>query len=115
GSGTTPTLTNGQGLLVINPAGSTGIAGYVSGQAQVSGSGFSAGGQVWLQINTTGGAVNESVMLAGQPLTVRYSADQGNVFNVSISGLSVNIANVVSVQGNVSLGSFTTSVADSGL
>src|SRR5262249_41870202 len=50
GAGTDPTVTGGEGLLVINPNGNTGIAGYVSGAAAAGASGFTIGGQLLVEI-----------------------------------------------------------------
>ena len=104
GSATTASVFNGQGVLVVSPAG---LAGYVSGTAQVSGGGASGSGDVLLQINTTGGAVNASVMLGGQPVTISYSATQGNLFALSISNLILNIDNIVTVEGTITTSTFT--------
>jgi hypothetical protein len=99
---TNPTLKQGQGLLVIE---SGGIAGYVSGVAQVSGTGFSASGQILIRINTTGSAVHVTATVGGQQLTIDFGDNEGNVFDVSVTGLSLNIAGVVTLEGDVTLGS----------
>ena len=104
GSATTASVFNGQGVLVVSPAG---LAGYVSGTAQVSGGGASGSGDVLLQINTTGGAVNASVVLGGQPVTISYGASQGNLFALSISNLALNIDNIVTIEGTISTSTFT--------
>ena len=105
-------LTNGQGVLVLIPASaaagtSAGVAGYVSGTGAGSSGGVSVSGTVLLQINTTGGAVNASVMLGGQAVTIDYSASQGNLFSLSVSNLSLNIDNIVTVEGTISYATFT--------
>jgi hypothetical protein len=97
-------LTNGQGVLVIE---STGVAGYLSGTASVAAGGVSAGGQVTLQINTTGGAVNATVMVGGQTLTINYGANEGHLFSVSISSLSLNIDNVATLEGSIATSNTT--------
>src|SRR5208283_3633072 len=86
------TLSNGQGVLVLS---SSGMAGYVSGTGAGSSSGVSVSGTVLLQINTTGGAVNASVLVGGQTVMIDYGADQGNLFALSVSNLALNIDNVV--------------------
>ena len=96
----TASLSNGQGVLVLTH--DSGVAGYVSGTGAGSSGGVSISGTVLLQINTTGGAVNASVMLGGQPVTIDYSASQGTLFSLSISNLSLNIDNVVTVEGTIS-------------
>ena len=80
---------------------SNGVAGYVSGTGAGTSGGVSISGTVLLQINTTGGAVNASVMLGGQPVTIDYSASQGTLFSLSFSNLSLNIDNVVTIEGTI--------------
>ena len=99
-------LTGGQGVLVLT---STGMAGYVSGTGSGSYSGVSVSGTVLLQINTTGGAVSASVLVGGQTVTVNYGASQGNLFSLSVSNLSLNIDNVVTLEGTISYSTFTAS------
>ena len=104
GSATAASVFNGQGVLVISPAG---LAGYVSGTAQASGGGASGSGDVLLQLNTTGAAVNATVTVAGQQLTITYTAGQGNLFALSISNLALTIDNIVTVEGTISTSTFT--------
>ncbi|MHB1835785.1 MAG: beta strand repeat-containing protein, partial [Solirubrobacteraceae bacterium] len=111
-SQSSPVVSNGSGLLIVQ---STGIAGYVTGTAAAGTGGSSISGQVTISLNTTGGAVNQTVMLGGQQLTVAFGAGEGDVFNLSVSGLSIDIGGVATLQGNVTLGSFTTSAADGSL
>ncbi len=51
-------------------------------------------------MNTTGGAVNATVSLGGQQLTVDYGVQQGQLFAVSITDLSLNIGNLVTLEGS---------------
>ena len=110
------TLTNGTGLLVIEPVTTAypkgGVAGYVSGAVSTSVAGVDAHGNGTIRFNTTGGAVNESVMLDGQQLTVDFGASEGHAFSVSVSGLSLNIDNVVTIEGNVNFTTFTDAEGD---
>ena len=63
--------------------------------------GASGSGDVLLQINTTGAAVNATVTVAGQSITINYGASQGNLFALSISNLALSIGNVVTVEGTI--------------
>ncbi len=99
-----PTISGGQGLLVISTdSAHPGFAGYVSGTASVGGTGYAASGNVILQINTTGGPVNATVTLGGQQLTVDYGAGQGNLFSISVSDLTIQIGQNIWLSGSVSL------------
>ena len=107
---TAPVVTGGQGVVVIQ---STGVAGYLSGAASVSaGTGFTGSGQVAVTINTTGGAVDQTITLNGQQMTISFGTQEGHVFSASVSGLSIDIGGYASLTGNATLGSFTTTVAD---
>jgi hypothetical protein len=97
-------LTNGQGALVVM---STGVAGFLSGNATAEAAGFELGGSVLLRINKTGGAVDEVITLNGQEVVIHFGADEGDVFDLSITDLSLNIANVVTIEGEVSFVSRT--------
>ena len=112
-SATSPVVTGGQGVFVIQ---GTGVAGYVSGTASVSaGTGFTGSGQVALSINTTGGAVDQTVVFGGQTMTISFGAQEGHAFSASVSGLSLAIGTYATVSGNVTLGTFTTTAADGSL
>ncbi|HET8980295.1 MAG TPA: hypothetical protein VFN87_19240, partial [Solirubrobacteraceae bacterium] len=109
GSASSATVTNGEGLFIISSAG---LAGYISGTAQAGGTGFAAGGNVIVQFNTTGAAVNATVTLGGRQLTVDYGSGQSDFFSVSISDLTIQIGQAIWLSGNVSL---TTGVTVSGM
>ena len=112
GNDANPTVTNGQGAFVVQ---SDGMAGYISGTAAFDGTGFKAGGNVAIRVNTTGDAINDTVTLNGQTLTITFGSQEGHVFSVSIDGLNVDIAGIATLEGNVNLQSFTTSAADNSL
>ena len=85
----------------------TGVAGFVSGTAAVAVPGASVGGKLLLRVNTTGGAVDQSVTVGGRDLPIQFSTTEGNVFDVSFSSLVVNIADVLWLQGSLSYSSAT--------
>ncbi len=95
--GSTQVLTGGQGALVIESAG---VAGLFTGQ--------NGGTSVALQLNTTGGAVNQTVTVGGQQIPIQYGADQGSLFAVSVSTVvDYNLGNFVTVSGTVTFTSTT--------
>jgi len=93
------TLTEGQGGFVITDAG---VAGIVSGKASLDIGPVAGGGQVTLRVNTTGGEIDETMTLAGQSVAVRFGPGEGTVFAMSVSDLSLNIGDFVTIEGNVS-------------
>ncbi|MHC4463742.1 MAG: LEPR-XLL domain-containing protein, partial [Planctomycetota bacterium] len=103
---TDPVLTDGEGGFIIT---TNGIAGFISGTAAIETAGVEAGGSVLLRVNTTGDAVDEVINLNGKDIVIRFSADEGDVFALSVSDLSLNIAGVVTIEGSVSFTSKTLS------
>ncbi len=86
-SGDNPGLVEGQGALIIFPAGAQtddtnsatttstgGIAGVITGSAGVAIGSFSAGGSVGVEFNTTGVAVNKTVTVGGTTIVVKLAA-----------------------------------------
>ena len=73
-------------------AGSTGKAAFATGGVQIN-------GRILFRMNTTGGAVDQSVVVNGRTLTVSFGAAEGDTFSVSVSDLELNIAGVVTVKG----------------
>ncbi|MGH2928797.1 MAG: hypothetical protein ACRDL8_11400, partial [Solirubrobacteraceae bacterium] len=98
GSNTTATFTGGQGVLVIT---SGGIAGYVSGYGNVGAPGVTAAGQLTLQIDTMTAAVDQTITLGGQQLTVDYGTQTSTLFSLGVSNLSLTIDNLVTVEGAI--------------
>ena len=103
--GSNPTLTEGEGAFVILPAG---VAGYISGKAALAAGGVQVGGRLLIRVNTTGGAVNETIVFGGSEIEIRFGEAEvgpgGNdFFQVSVSDLSLNIADVVSDRGQCQL------------
>ena len=86
-----------------------GIAGFVSGRVDASLGPVDGGGSVALRINNTGEEIDETIDYEGFDLAIRFGADEGDIFEVSVSDLTLNIADFVSIAGNVS---FSSGVAD---
>ena len=65
------TLSEGEGAFVL--LGGV-AAGYLSGKASISLGGLGAGAQILVRINNvvTGAAVDETVVVGGRPVTVKY-------------------------------------------
>ena len=95
-------LTDGEGAFAIF---TDGVAGYVSGKAQLTGYGVDVGGKILLRVNTTGHAVDRTLTVGGRDLAIRFGESEGNVFAVSISNASININDTVFVEGSVSFDS----------
>ncbi|MBL9136319.1 MAG: hypothetical protein JNK85_10640, partial [Verrucomicrobiales bacterium] len=91
-------LVDGEGAFVIK---TTGVAGMVSGTANLQLGDVAAGGSVLLRVNQTGDEVDEVITVAGQPIAIRFGKGEANVFAISVSDLSLNIANVVTIEGSV--------------
>ena len=90
GDGTTNflSITNGTGSLILS---SSGIAGLISGTVAVNIPGVSLGGNLAIQINTTGAAVNQSFTAAdGSTTTVNLPA--GPFLRIGGTGVSLTIA-----------------------
>ena len=72
---------------------------------EIAAGGIEAGGKILLRINTTGGGVDETITLKGSTIVIRFGEAEGDLFHVSLSDLELNIADFVTIVGNVS---FTT-------
>ncbi|MBK8459221.1 MAG: hypothetical protein IPL43_02530 [Micropruina sp.] len=96
------TLVDGEGAFVIL---STGLAGYLSGRANLSAGPVSAGADILLRVNTSTAAVDTSIELGGRTLVVKFAT--GNVFEVSLSNLSLTIADFLTIEGSVSFSDTT--------
>ena len=91
------TLSDGQGAFVFL---SGGVAGQLSGNFQFSANGpnIGAGGQVYLQINTTNANVDQTIPLAtGGVLQINVTA---STFAIGVTNASINIDNIVTLTGN---------------
>ena len=92
-------LIDGAGVLVITP---TGLAGTIEGSLDVALGGLEAGGDLFLRINNTGGAINEIITLGTDTFQINFSASEGMVFSVALANASLNIADIVLIQGSFS-------------
>src|SRR4051812_2594125 len=97
-------LREGKGAFVTS---ANGIAGYLSGKANVAAGPIAAGGQVLLRVNTTGAAVDQTIDVGPRSIHVVFTATEGNVFEVSISNLTLNIADFVTIEGDITFGNRT--------
>ena len=95
-------VTNGEGALVLVNGG---LAGILSGEAALEVGPVSAGGTVTVRINTTGGAVSEAVTIGGREIIVEFGAAEGNVFSISVSDLSLNSNDFVTIEGDIAFSS----------
>src|SRR5437773_2197565 len=103
-----PILAAGTGAFVIKP---TGVAGFLSGTAALASSGISVGGSVLLRVNKTGHAVDEVITVNGANFVIRFREDEGNVFAISVTALSLDIGGVLAIEGSVSFSTATLSDA----
>ena len=101
-----PRVTDGTGVLVLQ---ANGVAGFLSGKAAIVTGGVQIGGRVLFRVNTTGGAVDKTVSVAGNDVSVHFGESEGNTFSVSISDLELSIGGVVTIRGT---GTFTTTTLE---
>ncbi|OQY08208.1 MAG: hypothetical protein B6I22_01165, partial [Desulfobacteraceae bacterium 4572_123] len=92
-------LTDGEGGFVVSSAG---VAGVVSGSASLDAGVADASGNIILRVNKTGGAVDETIDINGRSIVIRFGESEGDIFSFSISDLSLNIADFISIEGNIS-------------
>ncbi len=109
GTSTSPAVHNGSGVLVLRAGG---VAGYLSGTTSASSGSVSVSGSVLLQINTSGEAVDTSVELAGQTLSVKFATGDP-VFALTLSDLSLTIGDFVTIEGSVTFSNQTITVGGS--
>lgn len=67
-----------------------------------------AAGMIGVRVNTTGGEVDEEVMVGGAPVPIQFSADEGNVQAFSGSDVTLSISGFVSLRGSFSFQKTTT-------
>ena len=95
-------LTGGEGAFVLLE---DGLAGYLSGRADVAAGPVAAGADILVRVNTTPGAVDTSIEVGGRVIVVKFAT--GDVFEVSVSGLSLTIADFLTIEGSVSFSDTT--------
>ena len=97
------TLSNGTGVILLLPAdpgptpgstvaGTGGLAGTISADVAVNIPGVTFSGSFGLRINTTNGAVNDSITVGGVPLTIDLPA--GPYLRVEGVGVTLGVAGV---------------------
>ena len=54
-----------------------------------------------VRVNKTGGAVDETIQVGARELNIRFGADEDDVFAVSVTDLTLNIGDFVTIEGDV--------------
>ncbi|MDB4265285.1 LEPR-XLL domain-containing protein, partial [bacterium] len=98
-NGSGGSLIDGQGAIIITD---TGIAGSLSGVLAASAGGLDAGGTLILRFNNTGAAVDEEIEIGSDRIKVFFSDSEGMFFGVALVGATINIADIVTIEGNIS-------------
>jgi hypothetical protein len=104
---TAEVVVNGEGARLINGLGALivtadGIAGTVEGSLDVSLGELDAGGDLFLRINNTGGAVDQTILIDSRSISISFSETEGMTFSVSIANASLRIGDIVLIQGSFS-------------
>ena len=98
-------ITNGEGAFVLMTpaagAGLSGVAGFVSGTATGALNGVTLTGNAGFRFNKTGKSIDEMIEVAGRSLIIRFSDAETNIFQFFAENLSLNIANFVTISGDV--------------
>jgi len=89
-------LQNGEGVLLLSAGG---VAGYLSGTVEIDTDGVKTGGTGLLRINTTGAAVNATVVVGGRTISIAFADAEGDVFNLSFSNAAIQIGGDVAIEG----------------
>ena len=92
-------LENAQGGFVVLPSG---VAGLLSGSIAVDSSPLQLEGDVLLRVNKTGIAIDETIVVNGQTVQLKFNDNETDLFEFSASDLSLKIGEFITVQGNVS-------------
>ena len=95
-------LVDGSGAFVILTGG---VAGYLTGKVTIAAGPVGAGADILLRVNTTTGPVDTSADVGGRTLSVKFTA--GNVFQVSLSNLTLTIADVLTIEGSITFSDTT--------
>ncbi|MEX1357669.1 MAG: hypothetical protein WD981_03500, partial [Gaiellaceae bacterium] len=103
--GVTVGLTDGQGALVLTPGG---VAGAFSGRVSAAGTGFGLGISIAVRINNTESALEETLVVGGVTIPVRFSETEvrtmsGPFVHFSGSGV-IRLGDFVEIRGSVSFG-----------
>ena len=101
-------ITNATGAFVIS---SDGVTGVISGTVGVAAGGFQAGGTIGVRLNTGTSPVDQTITLGGKTIHVLFGDTEVKdssgkaFFQVFGSGLTLNIGDFVSIEGNVAFSS----------
>ena len=95
-------IPNDPGNPPTTPANPGGIAGVLSGHAVIGISPAEVEADAILRINNSGDAVDESILVGGRSITVRFGPDEGNVFSASATNARITIGDFVTIEGDVS-------------
>ena len=104
GSSADARLTAATGGFVVAPGGGTGVAGVLTATLHGSFSGVNADGTVYVRVNTTGGAVNESIQVGGRTVAIVFDAATQGV-SVSLIDATFDVGGFLTIQGSMSNGS----------
>jgi hypothetical protein len=96
-SGNGVSFSDGAGGFVILP---TGIAGVMSLTTDIDLGFASAGGTVVLEINNTGGAVNQTISVGGRNIAINFTAAEGNVLRFAVLGATIEFPPFFSLSGD---------------
>jgi hypothetical protein len=95
------TLTDGQGGFVFMP---NGIAGSMRVSVAAGDPGIATlGGDVLLEINTTGGAVDQTISVGNKNIHVLFTAQEGNVVRFAILNASISIPPFFELSGDFTI------------
>ena len=105
-------ITQGQGAFLVT---ATGVAGSFSGVISVAGGALTAGAQVAVRYNATGGAVDERVEVDGVSLPIVFTTAEavsgGTWVSVAVSG-ALRIGDFVEISGTISFTGSTVTVSN---
>ena len=94
-------LTAGQGGFVLSSAG---IAGSLRVTVAVGDPGVpTLGGDVILQINTTGAAVNQSIQVGNTNIAIKFSASEGHVVRFAILNATISLPPFFELTGDFTI------------
>jgi len=97
-NGSAGSLEKGEGAILVTE---NGVAGTLEGEINASVGGAAAGGKIEIRFNNTGGSVDQQLEVSGVMKSIIFSDFEGNILTVSLLGGSLNIADVVTVEGDV--------------
>ena len=93
-------LSDGYGALVVN---SKGVAGIFEGKISAElAENMGANSKVFVRTNNTGDSVDEVIRMGEREVSINFGSDEGKIFLVTLDGFSLNIGNIVTVEGSFS-------------